>query len=228
MHKQDIIIFGVSKVAEILFSSIADDKQSNLNPVAFCVDREFYHETVKFDLPIIATDEIEKMYNPQRYKLMVAMGYHKLNAVRAEKCAEFKEKGYQLVSYVNSMADIPSSSEIGENTIILNNVSIGAYAKVGNNVCIYPNATISHHTVIGDNVWITSGTTIGGNSIVGENCFLGINSTIGHNIKIGNNNFVGAGAIITKDTENDSVYILPDTPKYRLDAKRFIRLFQFD
>lgn len=67
-----------------------------------------------------------------------------------------------------------------------------------------------------------------GNSAIGNNCFLGINSTIGHNVSVGNNSFLGTNAIVTKNTVDDSVYIVPDTPKYRLNTSQFMKLFKFD
>ena len=228
MIKEDIVIFGTSKVAEIVYDCIMDDPESKWNPVAFTVDSNYRADDEKFGLPVVDFEAVEEKYSAQEDKMIVAMGYHSMNKVRAQKCKDAKEKGYQLVSFVHSGADIPSSAIIGENTIILNNVSVGSFAKVGDDVCIYSGAVVSHHTEIGNHVWITSGTVIGGNSHVGDNCFLGINSTIGHNICVGPNNFIGAGAIITKNTENDAVYILADTPKYRLNTDRFIKMFRFD
>lgn len=228
MSKENIIIFGTSKVAEIVYSCIEDDKECKWNPVAFCVDKDYLSENEKLGLPVVDFEQIEKEYSPQEYKMIVAIGYHKMNKVRAQKCAEAEAKGYELVSFVHSGADVPTNVTIGKNTIILNNVSIGPFSRIGNNVCIYNNATVSHHAVVEDNVWMTSGSVIGGNSSVGKNCFLGISSTIAHNIHIGDNNFIGTNAVITKSTEDDSVYIVPDTPKYRLTTDQFMRLFKFD
>ena len=161
MNKEKIIIFGTSKVAEIIYRCILDDTNSRWDPVVFTVDNNY-------------------------------------------------------------------RTESGKNTVVLNNVSIGPFSKIGNNAFIYNGATISHHVTVEDNIWITSGTVIGGNSSVGSNCFLGINSTIAHNICIGSNNFIGANTVITKNTDKDSVYIVPDTPKYRLTTEQFMRMFQFD
>lgn len=228
MSKQDIIIFGTSKVAEIVYSCMVDDKEAKWNPIAFCVDQEYCNETEKFGLPLVCFEEVEKKYAPSQYKMLVAIGYHKMNHVRADKCREAIRKGYELISYIHSKADVPSNVEVGYNTIILNNVSIGPFSKIGNNVCVYNNATVSHHAAVEDDVWITSGTVIGGNTTVGHNCFLGINSTIAHNVTIGAENFIGTNAVVTKNTEDNAVYIVPDTPKYRLNTQQFMRLFKFD
>ena len=221
-----VVLFGVSKISEIVYSYIKDTKTFEI--AAFCVDKEYLIEREKFGLPVVAFDDVERLFPPSEYGMLIAIGYHKMNAVRTQKCRDAKEKGYRLVSYIHPQADIASTASIGENCIILNNVSVEPYVKIGNNVCLYCNSTVAHHSVVKDNVWVTSGTVIGGNSEVGENCFLGINSTIGHNIKIGRQNFIGAGAIVTIDTADKSVFIIPDTPKYRLDVDRFMQLFKFD
>ncbi len=228
MSKQDIIIFGTSKVAEIIYSSMKSDINAKWNPIAFCVDKEYMKDERKFGLPVVRFDEVENIYSPENYNMLVAMGYHQMNKVRAQKCHEAKEKGYHLISYIHSKADVPLDVEIGENTVILNNVTVGPYSKIGANVYIYNNATVSHHVTVEDNAWITSGTVIGGNTTVGNNCFLGINSTIGHNVSVGMNNFIGTTAVVTKNTEDDAVYIVADTPKYRLNTEQFMRLFKFD
>lgn len=228
MNKEDIIIFGTSKVAEIIYGSMIDDKNSQWNPIAFCVDRDYFEQDEKNGLPVYKFEEIQNKYPASKYKMLIAMGYHNMNRVRAEKCQQAKMKGYQLISYIHSKVEIPSSSVIGENTIILADVSIGPYTCIGNNVCIYSNATVAHHTTVEDNNWITSGTVIGGNTTIGNNCFLGIGCAIGHNIHIGNHNFIGTKAVVTKSTEDDAVFIVPDTPKYRLNTDQFMRMFKFD
>lgn len=226
----DIVIFGTSKISDIVFSYMKEE--SFYNVVGFCVDRKYINKTEKFGLPVVAFDEVEKHFPPDKYKMLVAVGYHiednELNGLRAQKAKAVKDKNYELISYIDKGANISPSAEIGENCIILDNVSIGPFVKIGNNVCIYSNATIAHHSVIEDNVWVTSGTVVGGNSKIGKNTFLGINSTIGHNVTIGKENFIGAKALLTKDTDQESVYIVPDTTKYRLKTIQFIKVFKFE
>lgn len=226
--KKKIAIFGTSKIADIVYSAIREDCQSRLEVVAFCVDDEYYNEETKFSLPIYKYSQMKNRLSPEEVQLLVAVGYHRMNRFRLDKMAQIKKDGYSLASYVSSLADISSSAVVGENSIIMNNSTIGPFCEIGDGVCIYNNATVSHHSTVGDGCWVTSGTTIGGNCIIGNRTFLGIGSIIGHNITVGANNFIGAGSIITKSTEDDSVYAVPDTPKYRLDTDRFMKLFKFD
>lgn len=227
MNRQKIIIFGTGAIADIVYDSIQDDIEAEVEVAAFCVDREFHSETEKYGLPVVDFEEAEYRYDPQEFKMLIAIGYQELNQVRAEKCRQAEKKGYTLSGFVHSKADISSSAKqrIGINSIIVRNVSIGPEVMIGNNVCVFSGSVISHHTVIEDNVWAAPGTIICGRTVVGENTFLGAGSTIGDNVTIGKNNFIGAGAVITKDTENDSVYIVPSTSKYILGSQQFTRMF---
>lgn len=223
-----VIIFGTSKISQVMYTSIKDDEKTNLEVCGFCVDEQYYSEKELFGLPVVKFEEVEKHFSTNEYKMLVAIGYHKMNKVREEKCKIAKQKGYKLATYISSNADVASSATIGENCMILAHSDVESNVKIGNNVCVWHNSVVAHDSIVEDNCWITSGTVIGGNSTIGKNCFFGINSTIGHNLKMGNNNFIGAGAIVTKSTDDNSVFVLPDTPKYRLNTDQFMRLFKFD
>ncbi|MBQ6587186.1 MAG: acetyltransferase [Butyrivibrio sp.] len=221
------VIFGVSKVAEVLFQTIKDDK-SDVEISAFCVDEEYLTENSKNGIPVVSFEKVQELFPPNEYEMYVAIGYHDLNDVRKTKCDEAIKKGYVLPSYVSSRADVASNASIGSNTFIFNGAIVGPYCVIGDDNQIYSGAVISHHVNVGNHNWITSGTVVGGNTTIGNNCFIGIGSTIGHNITLGDYNFLGTNAVITKNTEDNSVYIVADTPKYRLDSKRFTKLFKFD
>ncbi len=227
MLKQKTIIFGIGVTADIVYDSITNDAETDIEVSAFCVDEEYYCMANKFGLPVVKFQEVEHSYSPEEYRMIVATGYQKLNAQRIKKCREVEEKGYFLSSFVHSRADISRTirNSVGKNTIIVNNVSIGPGAVIGDNVGIFSGAVISHHTVIENNVWIAPGAVICGKSVVGENTFLGANCMLGDNITVGKNNFIGAGAVVTKNTENDAVYIIPNTPKYILESHQFVRMF---
>ena len=75
-----------------------------------------------------------------------------------------------------------------------------------------------------DHCYIAGQAVISGSTTIEPYCFIGVNATIGHEITIGRESFIGAGALITKSVEARSVYIAPDTPKYRLDSDSFLRI----
>ncbi len=155
------MIFGTSKIADIVYSSIQDDPDSDIEIVAFCVDEEYYQDNSKENLPIVKFEEVVNLYPPDEVALFVAIGYHKMNTVREQRCCAALEKGYELISFVDSRANVASTAKIGRNVLILNGVDVGPFSVIGDNVCIYSGAVVSHHVTVKNNVWITSGTVVG-------------------------------------------------------------------
>jgi sugar O-acyltransferase (sialic acid O-acetyltransferase NeuD family) len=227
MTKAEVVIFGVGKIAQVIYA-YSQDRDTNFQVAGFCVDADYKKVDEMFGLPVVRWDDVTLRFPPKRYKMLVAIGYHQMNRVRAEKCSQALAAGYKLTNFVHSKAYVSSMAVIGDNCIVLDNVSVEPFVEIGDNVCLYSNATVAHHAKIGKNCWVASGTVIGGNSTVSRNCFLGINSTIGHNMTIGEENFIGAGTVVTKCTGAKEVHIQPDTPNYRLNVDLFLKLFKFD
>ena len=104
--------------------------------------------------------------------------------------------------------EIDSSSVIGENCKIPDNIQIGANCVIGKNVVIGEKTIINSNVVISDNTIIGSNCYIKSGSIIGEDGFGfelqedGIPIRIPHlgNVEIGNNVEIGAKNTIAKGT----------------------------
>jgi len=217
-----VIIVGEGKIADEIYHYLKNDSDHEIT--AFTADEKYISKETKFDLPVIPFANIETVYPPDEYKMLVAIGYQELNRLRTEKYLEAKKKGYSFISYVSSRAANVGNVEIGENCIILENNTINSTAKIGNNVILWCGNHIGHHSVIEDNCFLAGQVVISGVTTVSTNCFIGVNATIGHQITIGEKNLIGARTLITKSTEPNSVFISGDTQKFRLDSNSFLKL----
>ncbi len=217
-----IILFGSGKIADVVYHQLKHDSPHEV--VAFTVDGEFLSQKEKWGLPVIAFDDVLNAYPPNDFKMLVAVGYQDLNRFRARKYEEAKAKGYALISYVSSRASNFSNIEIGDNCLILENAVIQPCTKVGNDVFFWNGNHLGHHASIEDHCYVAGQVVISGAATIGPYCFLGVNATIGHEVTIGRESFIGAGALITKNVPAKSVYIVPDTPKFRLDSDSFLKL----
>lgn len=80
---------------------------------------------------------------------------------------------------------IEQPSQIGQGTIVGENIYLGAFTyigincKIGNDVKIYPQAYIGDNVQIGDNTTIHSGVKIYNNTVIGQNCTFFANAVIG-------------------------------------------------
>lgn len=219
---QKIIIFGTGVIADVLAGYVEHDKAFEI--AAFCVDKEYIDAESHLGRPVVPFETVQDSYPPAQYPMIVAIGYHGLNRARADKCAEAKAKGYRLESFVSSQARTFGPVEIGENCIILDNVTLQPGVRVGNDVVIWSSVLVGHHSTVHDHVWIASMSTISGNCTVGENCFLGINTLVGHEVAIGERCFFGAGACVTaREIKPEGVYVISPTERHRLPSGQFIR-----
>lgn len=199
-----VIIFGTGNFAEVAHFYLSND--SPYEVVAFTVNKWAIKNEKFLDLPLIPFEEIESIFPPSKFEMFVAVGYLKMNKTRAEICKKAKEKGYKLITYVNSKVTKWGELDIGENCFIFENVVIQPFVKIGNDVIMWSGNHIGHHSKIGDHCFITSHVVVSGNVDVGPYCFLGINSTIRDGIKIAQECVIGAGTVIMNDTKEKEVY----------------------
>lgn len=200
-----VVVFGVGQMAEVAHFYLTHDSEHEV--VAFTLDREYIEDECHFGLPVIPFDEIESSFAPSSFAMFVPISYRKVNKARAEKYAEAKQKGYELVSYVSSKATTWPGLSIGDNCFIFENNVIQPFVKIGSNVIMWSGNHVGHHTKIGDHCFIASHAVISGSVVVEPYCFIGVNATIRDNITLAAEGVIGAGALITKPTEPKGVYL---------------------
>jgi sugar O-acyltransferase (sialic acid O-acetyltransferase NeuD family) len=220
-----IVIFGTGKIAEVLLYFFRN--HSDRHVVACTVDHAYISDPQWEGLPTCSFKDVAQKYPPQTYDMFVALGYQNMNALRASKCAEARQLGYTLASYVHPDSGLPTDCIHGDNCFIMNQVHIHPRVSFGNNVFIWSGAMVGHHTTLGDNCWLTSCTNISGLVTVGANCFFAVNATVGHSISIGEYCFIGANTLVIKSTQPHEVYVTEATHKFRLDSKQFLRISNF-
>lgn len=222
-----LVIFGVGVVADVAYHHFKRDGEFDIQ--AFTVDAAWLKDKPEsecyfHDIRIVPFETVEKSYNPAIFSMFVAMGYHGLNTVRAQKCQEAKAKGYTLASYISPRAHTGPWLKTGENCLILDGVGLQPGTVIGNNVSIWNNTLIGHHTTIEDDCWLAAGATLGGLMTLGAGSFVGLNATLGGDIKVGSSCFIGAAAVVMKSAEAKSVFINANTEKFRLNSDEFLRI----
>jgi len=179
----EVVVFGAGGIAELAHFYLTRD--AGMKVKAFTVDREYVREPSFCSLPVVAFDEVERGFPAGEFSMFVAVSYARLNAVRTEKCAQARSKGYQLVSYISSRATTWSGLSVGDNCFILEDNTIQPFARIGSNVTLWSGNHIGHHAVIEDNCFITSHVVISGGVHVKDSTFIGVNSTIRDHVTIG-------------------------------------------
>ena len=214
-----LIIFGTGDIGQI--AKYYFDIDSDYEPVCFTLDGAYIKETTFEGLPVVPFDEINERYSPIDHHLFIALSYSQMNKLRATKFEEAKSKGYSIASYISSKCTYLSQFKPGENAFIFEDNTIQPFVKIGNNVTIWSGNHIGHHSVIEDHNFISSHVVISGHCHIESFTFLGVNATLAHKVRIASGTLLGAGAIITKDTEPEGVYVPAKTTKLEKKSSHF-------
>ena len=214
-NRQKIIVFGNSIYAEHIYYLLTYD--ANFEIVAFTVDKDYIAKDKLFDLPVVPFENIEEYYSPAEYGMMVSISFQRVNRLREEKYLQAKAKGYQMVSYISSSAKTYPGLEVGDNSLIMENVIIGPFARIGNNVVVASGSIIGHHAVIQDHAFVSNSVVVLGGVNVGEYCLVGANSTIKEDVRVAPECIIGSNVSITKHTQEKGVYV---NPPVKLHPKR--------
>ena len=192
--ERKLIIVGDSAFAEIAYEYFTYDSQYEV--VGFSVEREFLSKHELFGRPVVAFEDLEKVYAPDEHYFFAANVYTQLNQLRTRLYREAKRKGYSPASYVSAQAFVWRNVEIGEHCFIFENNVIQPFARVGDNVILWSGNHIGHHSVIKSHCFISSHVVVSGFVEIGESCFVGVNATMANNINVGDNCLIGAGALV--------------------------------
>jgi sugar O-acyltransferase (sialic acid O-acetyltransferase NeuD family) len=205
MSKKKLVVFGAGDIAQI--ANYYFEIDSDYEVVAFTVDKEYLKSSTFEGKPLVAFDDIEKLYPSSEHEMFIATSYFKLNKVRAERYHEAKKKGYKLATYISSKCTYLSQFKCGDNCFIFEDNTIQPYVKLGNNITLWSGNHIGHHSVIEDHNFITSHVVVSGHCHIGPFCFLGVNATLHNNVIIAPETLVAAGAIIPFKTEEKDVWV---------------------
>ncbi len=217
-----LIIIGTGETACLAYEYFTHDSEYEV--AAFAVEGAYYSESTFCNLPVCRLENIDEHYPPSEFTAFVALASGRLNRDRTKLYLSLKEKGYQLASYVSSKAFVWHNVKIGENCFILENNTLQPFVEVGNNVILWSGNHIGHRSKILDHCFITSHVVISGFCTVGEYSFLGVNSALADNTILAKDNFIGMGAVINKNTEENTIYTGNPAQPSKLSTKKFCKV----
>ncbi len=214
---ENIIIFGLDQMSSVAWYVLTHD--SPYNVIAFTADQDYCNRTQLHGLPVIPFEEITGYFPPEKFGMHLPIGWKEMNALRARKLDQARGLGYSVVSYISSKANIWPDLCLGANCEIHQATSIGSFVSIGEN-CLIFGGTIGHHSVIGDHCYVGGSVLVCGGAVIGDRCVLGANCTVLDGVKVAPDCFIAAGALVTKDTLENSVYMGIPARRYKIPAKR--------
>lgn len=200
-----VVIFGTMRSASLARYCVEQD--STMRVAAFTVDRAYADGAEHEGLPLVAFEELERRFHPDDFRLLIPMGYQRMNGVRRERYEQASRRGYSFASYVSSRASVWPGLVVGDNVLIYEHAIVQPFCRIGNNCVIRSGANLGHHSEIADHAFIAAEAAMGGAVRVGEQAFVGLGAVLRDQIKIAARSFIGAGAVVIADTDSDGAYV---------------------
>lgn len=220
----EVVLFGRGRGADVAYRYLTRDSSHEV--CGFTVDAEYLDSKTFHGLPVVPFEEVDEHFPPNRYQMLVLLGYQHMNRFRADKYLEAKRRGFSFVSYVNSSIFAIEQPRVGENCFILDNQSINLDVEIGDNVVMWSSNHIGDETIIGDHVWISSNVTVAAKAVIEDYAFVGIGAAIGNRVVVAESSYIGANALITSNTTKGGVYAVDGTKLVADDAGRFMRVME--
>ena len=202
---KDLVIFGTGEFAHLAYEYFMNDSEYNV--VAFAVDSEFCASDRFLGLPLVLSEDLPHLYPPSDNSIFVAVSSGRINKDREEIFKRIKSLGYQCASYVSTRSFIWHNVVIGENVFIFEDNTLQPFTEVGDNTILWSGNHVGHRTKIGKNCFISSHCVVSGFCVISDNAYLGVNSTVIDGITIAERSFIGAGALVTRNTIQNTIYV---------------------
>lgn len=215
MKENNVIIYGVGRFAEYVRFIL--EKDGDYKIVGQCVEQEYITKNNVKEKELISFENLEKFYNPSKYKFFIAVGNNK---IRKKIFDMVQEKGYSFISHVSDKTHVSEDIKLGENILIADNSIIQPFVIVEDSTIIM-GSKIGHHSKIGKHN-LLSGAHLGGNVKIGDHSFLGLNVAIKENTTVAKNNIIGMGCNISSDTKPGEVYSAPKPIKRTISYSKII------
>lgn len=201
----DVVIFGLGQMASVAWYNLTQDSPHRV--VAFTVDAAHRNVGRLHELPVVDFETLEHQYPPDRVALFAPLSYRRMNALRQEKYAAGKQKGYRFISYVSQRAIVWPDLKLGENSIVQAGAIVQPFTELGNGTIVTVGVSVGHHVRAGDHCFFAAQAVVGGGVVIGDCCVIGLNSTLRNAIHVADRCLIGAGAVVTANTEANGAYV---------------------
>lgn len=198
----DIVLFGTGMAAQTVAFHLA--RHSGYRIVGYTVDAAWRRAEQHDGLPLVAWEELETRFPPDRVQLFGPFSYARMNTLRRDRYLEGKARGYRFARFIHPSSHV-YTDDIGENALILEACVIQPFVRIGDNVIIWSMSVVAHHTEIGDHCFLSGQVGIAGHAVIGPECYLSGQVGVGDGQRIGRGCALLNGVAVTYDLPDHSV-----------------------
>jgi sugar O-acyltransferase (sialic acid O-acetyltransferase NeuD family) len=208
-NTEELAIFGAGTLARLAHGYFARDTAFHV--AAYTVHRNHLDAGRLDGMPVVPFDEFVDLYPPSKCSIFVAVGYKRVNRLRAEIFEECRGLGYSMPALVSSRAHCWPDLKIGQNCLVFDGTVIEPNVELGDDVIVWSGTQLSHDVSIGDHCFLGPNAVVLGDVVIGARSFIGGNATVHNGVTIAPDCVIGAGTVIKKNTSPGDIYSVEHT-----------------
>jgi acetyltransferase-like isoleucine patch superfamily enzyme len=190
----------------------------------FIVDDHVVHNQAAIgDFLVTPLSRAITEFPPDKYAVIVALGFRDFNNLRKDRSQVLKSLGYRIASFVDKSVRLPRSYSISENCIIIDHVSLNDGVSIEDGAFVSSGAMLGHDSLIKSFSWIGSGAALAGGVTVGESSILGLNCSIKQNTNLGHHSLVFPNTFVNADTAPYNVIASEAGRRLPYDSRRMMK-----
>jgi len=167
-----IIIYGHTQLAAIIAEYM--EREGTREVVGFTQHERFIDKTNLYDRPVLPFEQLASNYPPAVFHLHVLLDVsNRYDLTHLQHtCAEAKEQGFSLYSFIDQEAYVAESAFVGENCCLMRGVQVEPLAHIDSGVLlrsgvhIAPGARIGAWSRIGTRTLITDHAQVSAESFI--------------------------------------------------------------
>ena len=218
----DVVIFGTGRLASLAWFALGRDAQYRV--VGFTADRAYVTDREKHGLPVVPFEDLEEFFPAGRTAMIAPLGFEITKGLAAARRASANERGYSSLSHVSPRAVISPDLAVGTNCIVFDGVVVEPFVSIGDDVVVRGGSFLSHDVSIGNGCFVGPRATLGGAVTIGERSFLAIGVTVQPRVRVAPGCFIAAGALVTRDTDENGVYSGAPAVRRKMPPARIPRI----
>ncbi len=209
MINKEIILYGGTGQAKVVYPEL---KKKGYSIVGVIDDTPNLKKTFR-DVPLYQGMSDFVQYSGlvrEELEYLITIGNNssgKNGLARKVLAEELKDFGFKPHSFVHHKSFIDSNVSLGEGIQVMASSTIIEGVRIGDYCIINTGASVDHECEISSYSEISPNATLCGEIKIGKNVWIGANATILPKLTIGKNSIVGAGSVVTKDIEDNAIYV---------------------
>jgi acetyltransferase EpsM len=209
MVQKKILILGGIGNGSVIANAIVDANRRGDNKWLFA---GYLNDRVSANETIQGFQVLGKLSDASNF---VQKGYFFINTIfridgQQERIDMFENLGIpeeNLATFIHPLSYIAPNVKLGKGNVVMPNVSISSGTTTGKSCLIMVGATIGHDNQIGNYCHFAAQCCTGAYLKIADGVHIGLNATIRENLCIGKNATLGMGSVLTKNINDNEIWV---------------------